>query len=322
MVERSWFFASRGQQQGPYPEARLRQFIASGEVTAETLVWTEGMAGWQPAGDFPELAPGASGSLAAPGSGGQPADDGDGSGPLSINFGLWEFVWRSLVLLFGLVLVIPAPWAVLMYCRWIVFCVRIPQRPNLAFTGRVVDLMWFYAFVILVIGAAWSGSAWLNLPLFIAQYVLLWLLVKWFIANLSSNGQPLGLSFDGSFWGFLGWSLLAGIAAITIIGWAWVYVAQFRWMCRHVEGTRRDVVFDGTGLELLGRTLAIFLGFAGATVIVAVFASLFPGAMKDIVGFALFLLLAIGGLPWAYRWQFRWLVSQIALVEKQPQASV
>jgi hypothetical protein len=44
--------------------------------------------------------------------------------------------------------------------------------------------------------------------------------------------------------------------------------------------------------------------------------------MKDIVGFALFLLLAIGGLPWAYRWQFRWLVSQIALVEKQPQASV
>jgi len=312
MADRSWFFASRGQQQGPYPEARLRQFIASGEITAETLVWTEGMAGWQPAGDFPEFARGASGPPAAPASG----------GPLSINFGIWEFVWRSLVLLFGLVLVIPAPWAVLMYCRWVVSCVRIPQRTNLVFTGRVVDLMWFYAFVILNIGAAWSGSAWLNLPLFIVQYVLLWLLVKWFIANLGSNGQPLGLSFDGSFWGFLGWSLLAGISVVTIIGWAWVYVAQFRWMCRHVEGTRRGVVFNGSGLELLWRTFAIVLGFAGAAAIAAVFASLFPGAMKNTVGFALFLVLAVGVLPWAYRWQFRWLVSQIALVEKHPQANV
>src|SRR5580704_10891947 len=47
MADQSWFFASQGQQQGPYPEAQLRQFIASRVVTADTLVWTEAMANWQ-----------------------------------------------------------------------------------------------------------------------------------------------------------------------------------------------------------------------------------------------------------------------------------
>ena len=57
MADRSWFFASQGQQQGPYPEARLRQFIAAGAVTAETLVWTEGMANWLKAGDEAQMRP-------------------------------------------------------------------------------------------------------------------------------------------------------------------------------------------------------------------------------------------------------------------------
>ena len=55
MADRSWFFASQGQQQGPYPEAQFRDFIARGMVNADTLVWTEGMAGWQKAGDIPGL---------------------------------------------------------------------------------------------------------------------------------------------------------------------------------------------------------------------------------------------------------------------------
>src|SRR5712692_10428150 len=61
MSNRSWFFASQGKQQGPYPEAQLREFIANGTLTAETLVWSEGMAGWQKAGDIPGLLAGASG---------------------------------------------------------------------------------------------------------------------------------------------------------------------------------------------------------------------------------------------------------------------
>jgi hypothetical protein len=287
MADRSWFFASQGQQQGPYPEARLHELIAAGTVTAETLVWTEGMANWQKAGDVPGLLAGAP-PPAMPRPGGLPVSGGGyGGGSLSVDFGIWDFTWRSLVLFIGFLFIIPLPWAMLMYCRWIVSCVQVPQRPNLGFTGRAVELMWFYAAVLLYIAAASRHSQVLSLAANVVQLVLYWLLIKWFVANLSSNGQPLGLRFSGSFWGFLGWSLLAFVSVITIIGWAWVYVAQLRWMCRHIEGTRRDVVFNGTGLEFLWRAIV--------TALLSVF---------------------IIPLPWAYRWFTRWLASQTTLVDK------
>ncbi len=287
MSDRSWFFASQGQQQGPYPEAQLHGLIAKGIVTAATLVWSEGMADWQKAGDIPGLFSGYSGPPAVPHAGGPVVAGGNyGDGPLSVDFGIWDFVWRSLVLMIGFLFIIPVPWVMLMYCQWLVSCVRVPQRPNLTFTGRAVDLMWFYAFVLLVIVAAFAKSQILSMVINIGQLVLYWLLIKWFVANLSSNGQPLGLRFSGSFWGFLGYCLLIVLAIFTIIGWAWVYVAQLRWMCRHIDGTRREVVFNGTGLEFLWR--AIVTAIACAFVI---------------------------PIPWMYRWFIRWLASQTALVE-------
>jgi len=174
-----------------------------------------------------------------------------------------------------------------MYCRWIVSCLRIPQRPNLDFTGRAMDLMWLYAAALLYLISAWTQSQVLSLAANIVQVVLYWLLIRWFVANLSSNGQPLGLSFSGSFGGFLGYTLLGVISFITIIGWAWVYVAQLRWMCRHIEGTRREVVFNGTGLEFLWRGLLTALG-------------------------CLFII----PIPWMYRWFTEWLASQTVLVPR------
>ena len=72
MSNRSWFYASSGQQQGPYPEAQLRDLITRGTVGADTLVWTEGMSGWQRAGDIPGLVPGGSGPPSFPQPGGPP----------------------------------------------------------------------------------------------------------------------------------------------------------------------------------------------------------------------------------------------------------
>jgi hypothetical protein len=291
MAGRPWFFASQGQQQRPFPEAKLRELIAAGAVTAETLVWTEGMANWQRAGDIPGLLAGAS-PPAMPRPGGLPISGGDSGGPISVDFGIWDFTWRSLVLLIGFLFIIPLPWAMLMYCRWIVSCVHVPQRPNLGFTGRAIDLMWFYAAVLLYIVAASTQTQALNFAVNVVQLVLYWLLIKWFVANLSSNGQPLGLRFSGSFWGFLGWSLLAVVSIFTIIGWAWVYVAQLRWMCRHIEGTRRAVVFNATGLEFLWRAIVTAFG-------------------------CLFII----PIPWMYRWFTRWLASQTTLVDKGTFAS-
>jgi hypothetical protein len=288
MSNRSWFFASERKQRGPYPEAQLHELIASGTVTAETLVWTEGMTGWQKAGDIPGLLSGASGPPAVPGSGSpMTSAGGHGGGPLSIEFGIWEFTWRSLVFFIGLVFIIPTPWVIVMYCRWIVSCAHVPQRPNLTFTGRPITLMWYFAALGLFIGVALIGSRLLSNLMIIVQIGLYWLLIKWFVANISSNGQQLGLNFSGSVWGYVGWNILSFVSLITIIGWAWVYTAQIRWMCRHIEGTRREVIFNGTGLEFLWRSLVTFLA-------------------------CLFII----PIPWVMRWFMRWQVSQIALVER------
>jgi hypothetical protein len=293
MPNRSWFYASNGQQQGPYPDEQLRDLIARGTVTADTLVWTDGMAGWQRAAEIPDLFSGASGPPAVPRAGVPLASSGGyGGGALSIDFGIWDFTWRSLVLFIGLVLIIPAPWVMLMYFQWIVSCVRVPQRPNLAFTGRLNELMWFYALVVLFLLATWTQYRLLNLAVTVTEFVLYFLLVKWFVANLSSNGRPLGLRFTGSPWGFIGYSLLAAIAIFTIVGWAWVYVAQLRWMCRHVDGTQREVTFNATGLEFLWRSIVMAIACA-----------------------------FIIPIPWMYRWFAQWVASQTVLVEGGTQAN-
>jgi len=66
MPDRSWFYADRGQQQRPFPGAQFRELIASGRVRPDTLVWTEGMAGWQKAGEIPGLLSPAARPLAIP----------------------------------------------------------------------------------------------------------------------------------------------------------------------------------------------------------------------------------------------------------------
>ena len=294
MAARSWFYASNGQQQGPYPEIQLRELIARGTITADTLVWTEGMANWQRAGEIPGLAPGASGPPPMPRSGGPQTNTGGNSdGPLSIDFGILEFAWRSLVLLIGLVLIIPAPWALVWYIQWLVPCVHVPGRPNLSFVGTAMTLVpWYFGALVLFAGVALTGSELLNNLMGLVQVALYWLFIKWFIANLASNGQPLGLSFSGSFWAYLGWTILGVLAIFTIIGWAWVYTAWARWVCRNIQGTRREAVFIGTGLEFLWRA------------IVAAIASVF-----------------IIPIPWVYRWMSRWLASQTILTERGAQAN-
>jgi len=289
MANRSWFYASNGQQQGPYPDAQLRDLIARGTVTADTLVWSEGMADWQKAGDIPGLFSGYSSPPAVPRAQRSLADTGGAdAGSLSIDFGIWEFVWRSLVFLIGAGLIIPLPWVLVMYCKWIVSCTHVPGRPNLTFEGQPLTILWWYlGAIVLIVLLGLIGSRYVNALAFVIQVGLYWLALKWLIANIASNGQPLGLSFSGSFWGYLGWNVLAVLSIFTIIGWAWVYTAQLRWICRHIEGTRREAVFKASGLEYLWRC-----------VVTAIACSF------------------IIPIPWVIRWMMRWHASQIELVER------
>lgn len=295
MSNRSWFFAAGGQQQGPYPEAQFRDLIARGQVSAQTLVWCEGMASWQKAGEVPGLMAGGGAPPPMVPQGGAVMGAGGGyagGGTLSIDFGIWDFTWRSLLLLIGLVLIIPTPWVICWYMNWFVSCVQVPGRPNLSFTGKpgTIALWYFGAIAILiVIGvvASMADSKGLSNAGNIIQTVLYWLFLGYLVANLASNGQPLGLSFSGSFWAYLGYSILAVLAIFTIIGWAWVQAAMSRWVCRNIQGTRRQVVFHGTGLEYLWRTIVTAL------------------ACSFIIP-----------IPWMVRWIMRWQASQTELVER------
>jgi hypothetical protein len=287
----SWFYAAEGKQQGPYQDGQFRDLIARGVVRGDTLVWTEGMAGWQKAAEIPGLMAGAGGPPIIPAAGGPPVTDAGGyasGGALSIDFGILEFTWRSIVMLIGMIFVIPAPWVFVWYTKWIVSCVQVPGRPNMSFTGDAMTLVpWYFGFIVLAVAVYFTDIQALNNLLFIAEIVLYWLLLKWMIANLASNGQSLGLSFTGSIWAYIGWNLLLAISFITIIGWAWVMVAQLRWICRNIQGTRREILFEGSGLQFLWRSIV--------AAILAAF---------------------IIPIPWVYRWMMKWMASQTELVAR------
>jgi hypothetical protein len=291
----SWFYASEGKQQGPYPEGQFRDLIAQGVVRADTLVWSEGMAGWQKAAEIPGLISGGGAPPIIPGGG--PPMMGGGSyagagsaagGSPSVDFGILEFTWRTLVMLIVSCFVIPIPWVFVWYTKWLVSCVKVPGRPNLSFTGNAMTVVpWFFGFIVLAVVVGYTGIQALNVVIFLAEIVLYWMLIKWIVANIASNGQPLGLSFTGSILGYIGWNLLFAISMITIIGWAWVAAAQLRWIYRNIQGTRREIVFRGSGLGILWRAIvaAFLCGF------------LIP-------------------IPWVYRWIMNWFASQTELAPR------
>jgi membrane protease subunit (stomatin/prohibitin family) len=51
-----YFVAVGGQQTGPFDMQALAAQAAAGRLTPQTLVWTQGMAQWTPAGQVPALA--------------------------------------------------------------------------------------------------------------------------------------------------------------------------------------------------------------------------------------------------------------------------
>jgi GYF domain 2 len=283
----NWFYAANGQQQGPFGDAQLRDLIANGTVRADTLVWTEGMAGWQKAAEVPGLMASAGGPPVLP-MGGPPMMGSDGAPghALSADLPLWGLLGRSLVYIIGMVFVIPAPWVAVWFYRWFASRLQVPGRPNFSFTGQVADIWW--AFILLaLLGLVGAYDPTYQLIAFILQAVLSWVVLRWAVSNLASNGQKIPTAFDGSIWAFIGWQLLMIVSFITIIGWAWVITAMIRWMCRNISGTRREILFNASGWQVLWRSIV----------------------------FALLSFLIIP-IPWMLRWYGQWYVSQFSLAPR------
>lgn len=292
MSNRSWFYAADGQQQGPFPEAQLRDLITRGTVRADTLVWTEGMSGWQRAAEIPGLVAGGSGPPVIPQAGGPVTSAGGyggggyGGGALSIDLPLLPLLGRSIVYVIGFLLVIPAPWVATSYYRWMASRTQVPGRPDFAFNGKVGDI-WYVFVVLALMSYAGQLNNYLPFVAILIEAFLSWMILRWIAGNLSSNGQPLPIAFNGSVVIYIGWYVLLFVSVITIVGWAWVISAWMRWICRNVGGTRREIIFNGTGLEVLWRTLVFSIGCA-----------------------------FIIPIPWLLRWYAKWYASQFALVER------
>lgn len=50
-----WYYAQEGTQRGPVTFACLQQFVVSGELTSNDLVWRDGMSEWKPVSTVPDL---------------------------------------------------------------------------------------------------------------------------------------------------------------------------------------------------------------------------------------------------------------------------
>ena len=48
VAEQSFLLAVDGQQYGPFTVQQIRQFLADGSITRETLAWRSGMPNWTP----------------------------------------------------------------------------------------------------------------------------------------------------------------------------------------------------------------------------------------------------------------------------------
>ncbi|MGJ4952746.1 DUF4339 domain-containing protein [Bradyrhizobium sp. HKCCYLS20291] len=291
MSNRSWYYAAQGQQQGPISEDELRDLIAGGVVTAETLLWSDGMAGWEKAGRIPGLMSGVPST--APG--GPPPFDGRSgggipAGALSADLETLTYFGWTLLYFVGQFLVVITPWTAVYLYRYVIERMKVPGRPNLTFTGQPLDIWYVFIAMGVLAYVGLSDRPILNLISLVAPAFLGWMVLRWLLSNLASNGERLPIHFEGSPVVYAGWYLLLIVSGITIVGWAWVLTAWMRWVCRNIQGTRREVVFNGSGLEVLWRSIVFGLGS-----------------------------MLIIPIPWLLRWYSAWYVSQFAVVPRGSQ---
>jgi hypothetical protein len=71
---------------------------------------------------------------------------------------------------------------------------------------------------------------------------------------------------------------------LTIIGWAWAAVGLYNWIADNVQNAGGKLRYLGAGYQMLWRTIVMILCF-----------------------------LPIITIPWAIKWFYDWLISQIEL---------
>ena len=286
MADRKWYVANNGRQEGPYSDQQLRALIASGRVGGDTLVWSTGMENWTKA----EAIPGLIGSAQRP----PPIPSSAAALPpgavqhfatqaFATEVRVWPLLGRAIVMALGQLLIVPAPWAVTSFYRWFVGHLHVPGHQRVAFAGQPVDI-WYIFILNALLGYAGVVNSYLPLITIVLTPLFLLIITRWFVRNLTWDGQAAPLRFTATYWPMLGWYLLVIVSVFSIIGWAWVCTAWTRWMCRRVEGGAHALQFTASGWGLLWRAVLFALS-----------------------------CIFIVPIPWTFHWYIRWMVSQFAL---------
>ncbi|HMN74102.1 MAG TPA: DUF4339 domain-containing protein [Rhodoblastus sp.] len=292
-----WYVGADNASKGPLELEELARLAREGVVQPTTLVWTDGMAEWTPAGSLAALTALLGAAPAAPPPPAPPppaaqrlpgavpsfrtAPVGDvPAGPLVSTVETFPLFGRAVLAWLGNIFVIPAPWTSAMYWKYLGETTRLPNGTPFAFEGQWRDIWWVFALQALLIysNAVTGDHGFLAL---LGGTVLPYLVLRWFCEKLRVGPGGPFLAFKGEFLPYLGWMALIVVSFVTVIGWAWAMQYYLDWACRNVAGPVR-FSFKGRGLEILWRCV--------------------------VAGFGMCLIVPI---PWLLAWLTRWFVSQI-----------
>jgi hypothetical protein len=273
------------ERQGPFSAAEIGRLVSDGRVRRETLVWYAGLGDWRAAGDIAALAGLFAGAVPPP----PPAAAFSGAlaagspGALVADLPVWGLFWRVVLAMLGNLLIIPAPWTGTAVNRFICEHVSLPDGRRLVFSGRPGDI-WLVFVASAAIGLLGQFVPYAGLVSLALAALFSAMILRWVCAKTSTGDGTVRIAFAGSYWGYVGWSLLLYVSVVSVIGWAWVIKFMVRWVCRSMTGSQR-FDFVGTGWAILWRTMAFCLG--GIVII---------------------------PFPWLLRWYTAWLISQVEVM--------
>jgi len=193
--------------------------------------------------------------------------------------------------LLATLLLIPLAWVNAAIARWICQSTAFSDgtTPNFRGTGGEV-VVWHVLLVLLLALQVMMRSADVTsiAMVFGMSYVVIvgiaLMLLKWFVYNVQLN-PGLQLTFTGSFIGLLAWYVVLLASICTVIGWAWVVVAMYRWIAQNTKGQGIAIDFRASAVEFLWRGIAFI---AGSLLIVTI--------------------------PFLLVWFMRWMIGQFVLI--------
>ncbi len=190
---------------------------------------------------------------------------------------------RGLLMVVSQFLVIPLPWAAAAFYRWIIGNLSLSDGTQVSFRGKAEEVWGAFMLIGLL---CWVSFVPFPLVPFLVMFAAagLWIVVLRWIVRSMSLSCGTALSFEGTYWQYIGWSLLVAISVFTIIGWAWAGAAMTRWLCRSVKGGGHVTEFVGSGGAILWRAL--------------------------VTGLCCVFIIPI---PWITLWLFKWFVEQVRI---------